>query len=154
MKKADAAALYNMLSPAKMTKGDLAAKLKLVAAIIATKAVAEELADREKTLRDKIKPEGYDAIMEKVRANAKVTPEEFNRINDTITKHEREVADGMKKHREAVVEVDMDPWSTEAYNTLIDCNDFSGDQMVMLQRLLMEAPAKEAAGRRGRNERL
>lgn len=145
IKKADISALHSLLKGAKMTKGDTAAKLALVMAIIATKAEAEKHDNFVQTTREKLQPEDFKQQQEKAQNARDLPADEIMRLNKYFMDYEQSVADAIKAEETKRVAIEFEPWGDEQFSALLESNDFNGAQMLLLHQTLRAEDKKVKA---------
>lgn len=139
----DASHAFATLSKASMSKGDTAAKLALVSAITALKAVAEGYEDFMKTAREKAKPADYDEMAKRVDGKAH-TPEEINEINMYFMKYDAEVRRIIAEGTKEAKAVDLAPWTDAHFSALLESNpNLEGGDMALLHELLVAKGEKK-----------
>lgn len=124
----EAVTAYRILSEAKFSKikdGDRFSAMKLMKAL---KGVAVPYDDYLKDVRERLKPEGFDALQGK----EKLTPEEIK----LITKYERDIDECMKPELDKEVKLDFSLLSEEGMKGLLESNDFTFGQACSLYDLI------------------
>lgn len=106
------------LESAKLTKLEGAKKFKVIKAIRQLKKVAADFDDELKYAQEKLKPENFDAIVEKLRKQEQTSNEE----NEIIRKYDSEVSEYMKSELEKEISLDFEPLSQEEMYLLADSN--------------------------------
>lgn len=138
LKVSEIAAVNAVLKAANMNKGDVSAKLALVDAIMATKAVADGYNDLVGVTREKLQPEDFTAMREKAQRKD-LTQREIVELNRYFFDYEKSVEDAVKAEAEKVVEVNIKPWTDEQFAALLDSNSgYTGQQMVLLKDILTQ----------------
>lgn len=131
------AAVNAALKNANMSKGDVAAKLTLVNAIIATNKVADDYNNLESVTREKLQPEDFRMMQEKA-SKKDLTQADILEINRYFLTYEKSVEDAMKAEADKLVEVDIKPWTDEQFAALLDSNSgYNGAQMLLLHEVLV-----------------
>lgn len=106
------------LESAKLTKLEGAKKFKVIKAIRQLKKVAADFDDELKYAQEKLKPENFDAIVEKLRKQEQTSNEE----NEIIRKYDSEVSEYMKSELEKEISLDFEPLSQGEMYLLADSN--------------------------------
>lgn len=117
----------------KMKDGENFQVVKALRAIKAAATPAQELID---TANEKLKPEDFDKIQEKATRFVSLTDAEKIEVNNQLVriqnKIERCTADEMKK----TVKIDISPLSEESFGRLVESNNFTVGQIMILQDVL------------------
>ena len=136
LKVSDVAAVNALLSKANMNKGDVSAKLALVAAIIATKKVATDYNDFVSVTQEKLRPEDFAQMQEKA-SRKDLSQAEIIELNRYFFEYQSLVDRAIKEEADKLVEVDIKPWTDEQFATLLESNEgYTGAQMVLLREIL------------------
>ena len=126
----------NTLKTAKLGKMKDGENFQVVKALRAIKAAATPAQELIETANEKLKPENFDAIQEKASRFDSLTDAEKIEVNNQLVrvqnKIERCTADELKK----TVKLDISPLSEESFGRLVESNDFTVGQIMVLQDVL------------------
>lgn len=133
-----AAKAYAVLGPgkAKVTRMEQQEKIAVVAAARALKAHAAALADFEEEAREKMKPEGFGEAVEKGRRFDSLPDAEKAEVNRVFAEYSEAMEACMRGERSRVVEAGFDTLPAEAFDRLVESNDFDIDTIMTLQDAL------------------
>ncbi len=130
----DAVTAFRLVNPAKLTKMETAERFAVILATRQLKKVSEDFEGLLKDAQEKLKPEGFDAIVEKVQGKKELTPSE----QDALNKYNQDVSDCVKSELDKYVELDFAPLGKEAMERFIDSNDFTIEQIIAVMDVLGE----------------
>lgn len=128
----DIVTVYRLINSAKVGKMEDAEKISLIKAIRHLKKVGVDFDDFLKDAQERLKVEGFDAIVSKVQEKKGLTPEE----TATLNKYNKNVENCIKEETEKEVELDFEPLSDEAINRLVASNDFSVGEIMSIFDML------------------
>lgn len=123
---------YRKITPAKLTKMESAERSAILLAIRQLKKVATEYDDFLKDAQEKLKPDGFDAIVGKIQKNEGLTVEEASAFN----KYSKELDECMKPVADKEVELDFEPLSDAAMAHFIESNDFSVNDIFAIEDVI------------------
>ena len=130
----DAVTAFRHINPAKLTKMETQERFAVILATRQLKKVDADFQDLLKDAQEKLKPEGFDAIVEKVQGKKELTASE----QDALNKYNQDVSDCVKSELDKEVELDFAPLGKEAIEHFIESNDFSVDQIIAIMDVLGE----------------
>ena len=109
IKVRDAVAVYSALrgiNAAKFPTADKAGLFAVIRATRAFKAAFDSQADFERDAAERLKPEDFDALMEKRNRFDTLTPEEKREVADRLNAYDRAFVECVKPEQEKEVEID------------------------------------------------
>ncbi len=130
----DIVSAFRLINPAKLTKMETAERFALILATRQLKKVGTEFDDFLKDVQEKLKPEGFDAIAEKVQAQKELSPEELKIWN----KYQQDISECLKGELEKEVTLEFAPLSKEAMEHFIDSNDFAVSDIMLIMDVMSE----------------
>lgn len=128
----DIVTAFRLINPAKLTKMETAERFALILAIRQLKKVANDFDDFFKDVQEKMKPEGFDAITEKMQARKELTAEESAVWN----KYQKDINESLKDEFEKEIELDFEPLGKDAMEHFIDSNDFSVSDILAIEDVI------------------
>lgn len=128
----DIVTAYRIINPAKLTKMETAERFALILITRQLKKVATEFDDFFKDVQEKLKPEGFDAIADKVQSKKELTPEEIAAWN----KYNKDINDSLKGELDKEVELDFEPLGKEAFEKFIESNDLSVNDILAIEDVI------------------
>ena len=128
----DAVTAFRLINPAKLTKMETAERFAVILATRQLKKVDADFQDLLKEAQEKLKPEGFDAIVEKVQGKKELTASE----QDALNKYNQDVSDCVKSELDKEVELDFAPLGKEAMERFVESNDFSVDQIIAIMDVI------------------
>lgn len=128
----DIVTAFRLINPAKLTKMETAERFALILAIRQLKKVANDFDDFFKDVQEKMKPEGFDAITEKMQARKELTAEESAVWN----KYQKDINESLKDELEKEIELDFEPLGKDTMEHFIDSNDFSVSDILAIEDVI------------------
>lgn len=131
----DVVEAFRSVNPAKLTKMETADRYALILATRQLKKVAGDFDELVKDAQEKLKPEGFDVIIDKLKKKEKLTPGEQTAVNE----YDRQVSDciGVELKREVILE--FEPLGNAAIDRFIESNDFSIREIIIIHDVLGNA---------------
>ncbi len=133
VKTSDAVSVYNVLKSlkiAKMAKEDQFAVLRAARAL---KPVATGFDDFVKDAQERLKPEGFDEIVEKSQRFDSLTDDEKREVNTVAAAYQKDVDDCVKPELDSDKEIDsFTPLSEDAIAAIATGNEHLDVQTLML----------------------
>ena len=129
----DAVTAFRLVNPAKLTKMETEERFAVILATRQLKKVDTDFQDLLKDAQEKLKPEGFDKIVEKVQAKTELTASEQKALDE----YNKQVSDCVKSELDKTVELDFAPFGKEAIERLVDSNDFSTGDIIAIMDVLM-----------------
>lgn len=106
------------------------------------KATATAYEEFTKDAQEQLKPEGWDAIAEKLRTNEKAKPEARVELtakeSEAVKKYNRELTDCIEAELKKEVEVELEPLSEDGLFALIQANDVVAEAFSIIQEVMCE----------------
>lgn len=135
IKVKDAVRVYNVVKAMKLTdvkKDDRIAVLKVTRAL---KAVAGPFDDFVRDAQERLRPEGFDEVLEKARRWDGLTPEEKEAVNAAITGYNKELEECVNPEGEKEVEIEgFEPLSDDTLAAIPSSNaDIDADTLLLIQ---------------------
>lgn len=124
----DIVTAYRQINNAKLTKMEDAEKFALIKIVRQLKKVSTDFDDFLKDAQEKLKPDEFDKIVEKVQGKKELSPEEKAKLN----KYNKDVAECLSEELEKEVELDFEPLSSESLGHFIASNDFSLNDILII----------------------
>lgn len=124
----DAVTAYRLINPAKLTKMETEERFAVILATRQLKKVATDFDELVKDAQEKLKPEGFDAIVEKVQGKKELTSSE----QETLNKYNKDVTDCVQTELDKEVEFDFNPLSEDALGRFVESNDFSVSEIMLI----------------------
>ncbi len=138
IKVRDAVAVYSALraiNAAKLPAADKADLFGIIRATRALKAVADAQVEFERDAAERLKPEDFDALMEKHNHYNDLTPEEKREVTDRLNAYDRAFVECVKPEQDKEVEIDaFEPLSEAALAGIAAASE----NMVLEMLLLIE----------------
>lgn len=125
-------AAYRLISNAKLTKMEDTDKFALIKDVRALKKVNSEFEDFVEITRNKLKPDGFDAIAQKAQAKEELTPEE----NAAVQKYNQDITGCLREEILREVEVQVEPLSEDAIDKFAASNDFSVNEILIIEDVI------------------
>ena len=139
--------VFNVLNGAKYGKMDDADKIRVFKIVRKLKPIAEAFEDESKDAAEKLKFEGFDTLLEKVKEyEAKVkkdgeelpmTAEEYNKFISDFKDYNKLVGEAIKEFAERENELDFDGITEDAFNKLMNSNDWTFGQAAALEVIII-----------------
>lgn len=128
----DIVTAYRHINSAKLTKMETPERFALILITRQLKKVATEFDDFFKDVQEKMKPEGFDAIAEKVQGKKELSPEEIAAWN----KYNKDINDSLKGELDKEIELDFEPLGKEAFEKFIESNDFNVSEILAVEDVI------------------
>lgn len=125
---------YEILQSAKLGKLDNKEKIEVLKVANKLKPVATALIDFRKDAIERLKPDGFDEISNKVAMGGRLTPAEsliFNQVDKSVGECVKEV--GEKEH-----EIKFTALKDSLLGKVFESNDYTVGQMIALQEIIGE----------------
>lgn len=132
--KEQACSTYDILKDAKTSKMSNEQIVALVHILRALRGEHESYREFQKEIAERLKPESFPTIEEKIRAQVPLTPEE--RL--VFTKYDIECQKPTREELAKEVEVDFKPLNEEAIGKLIESNEYNASQIMLLYDVVGE----------------
>lgn len=137
MKVERIAMLYGLLKQSRTTKMDDQGRLKILRIIKALRPAATEYEEDLNEAKKKMEDERFaemSALAEKWEAegNDALSDEEKMKVNSYFIRHNKKVSDAAKALGGKAKEMKLEKISTEEFQRLISSNDYTGEQMMLL----------------------
>ena len=124
--------VHRLISKAKLGKMEDAEKFALIKIARQFKKVAVDFDDFLKDVQERLKPEGFDAIVSKIQAGKELTPEESAKHN----KYQKDITECLNDEVEKVNVLDFTPLSEEALGRFFASNDFSLSEILIISETI------------------
>lgn len=124
----DAVTAFRLINPAKLTKMETEERFAVILATRQLKKVATDFDELVKDAQEKLKPEGFDKIVEKVQGKKELTSSE----QETLKKYNKDVTDCVQTELDKEVEFDFKPLSEDALGRFVESNDFSVSEIMLI----------------------
>ncbi|MDE6479276.1 MAG: hypothetical protein K2L45_03325 [Muribaculaceae bacterium] len=128
----DAVTAFRLINPAKLTKMETAERFAVILATRQLKKVATDFDELVKDVQEKLKPEGFDKIVEKVQGKKELTAQEQEALN----KYNKDVTDCVQTELDKEVKLDFTSMTGEAMERFIDSNDFTVSDVMLIMDVL------------------
>lgn len=136
MKTSEAVSLYNILKGLKIGKLPKEGQFKVLRAAKAFKPGAAAFEDFLSDVRERLKPEGFDAVIEKSQRFKELPEDEKVAVNEAIGKYNKNVEECVKTELDKEIEVDpVEPLGEDSLAILVEANDLDVQTMLMLEEL-------------------
>lgn len=133
VKTQDAVTVYNVLKGLKIAKLAKADQFAVLRAARALKPIAAGFEDFAKDAQERLKPEGFDAVVEKSQRFAMLGEEEKSAVNAAFNAYQKDVDECVRPELESVKEVDsFEVLSEEALSGIASANEQLDVQTLML----------------------
>ena len=139
--------VFNVLNGAKYGKMDDADKIRVFKIVRKLKPIAEVFEDESKDAAEKLKFEDFDNLLEKAKEyEAKVkkdgeelpmTAEEYNKFISDFKDYNKLVGEAIKEFAERENELDFDGITEDAFNKLMNSNDWTFGQAAALEVIII-----------------
>jgi len=123
------------LAQARVTKMTSADKAKAIRAFKALKGAASDFDDLLKEAQERLKPEGFDDLNRKAQ-EGKLSNSERAEYNAMLEMYQEEVNLTLDDESRKEREVEFERLSAEAFNALVDSNDFTLAQIAAVEEAL------------------
>lgn len=125
---------FRLVNNAKISKMEDTEKFALIKAVRQLRKVANEFDDNLKDAQERLKPEGFDAIVEKVQSEKELTAEE----SASLEKYNKDVTACLKEELDKEIETEFEPLSEEAIGRFIASNDFEVSEVMAISDVIGE----------------
>lgn len=142
MKTSTIIEVYQLLNTAKLTKMESKEKFQVIKIMRAMKPVAEEWDSFVKTIDEKLKGEHHEDMLAKAQQWQKegekttLSLDERMAVNEYFGKFDKERRELIASERSKEVDVLFDKLTEEAFERLVDSNDFNVGQIIALQEAI------------------
>ena len=134
IKTSQAVSLYNVLKGLKIGKLPKEGQFRVLRAAKAFKPAATAFEDFLSDVRERLKPEGFDALIEKSQRFKTLPEEEKATVNEALGKYNRDIDECVKSELDKEVEADtVESIGDEALALLAEANDLDVQTMLMLE---------------------
>lgn len=125
-------ATYKLIGDAKITKMDNAKKIAFIRVARSLKKITEDFDALVKDTQDRLRPDGFDTIVEKVQSETELTQEEQN----TLDNYRKDVAVCIEGELTREVELDVQPLGEDALGQFLDSNDFKTVDALLISEII------------------
>lgn len=125
---------YRVINTAKLTKMEDAEKFAIIKAMRCFKKISSEFDDFLKDAQERLKPDNFAVVTQKIHSNKNLTPEELAIVN----KYDQDVSNCLKEEFGENVDLSFTPLSEEAVERFIASNDFSVNEIMLIMDVLGE----------------
>lgn len=142
MKTSTIIEVYQLLNNAKLTKMESKEKFQVIKIMRAMKPVAEEWDSFVKTIDEKLKGENHEEMLAKAQQWQKegekttLSLDERMAVNEYFGKLDRERRELIASEQSKEVNILFDKLTEEAFERLVDSNDFVVGQILALQEAI------------------
>lgn len=142
MKTSTIIEVYQLLNNAKLTKMESKEKFQVIRIMRAMKPVAEEWDSFVKTMDEKLRGENHDVMLAKAQQWQKegekttLSLDERMAVNEYFGKLDRERRELIASEQSKEVNTLFDKLTEEAFERLVDSNDFVVGQILALQEAI------------------
>lgn len=144
LKVSEVVGVYRTLKDAKLTKMESADKFKVIKIMRPMQGVADEWDKFMENVDKKLQKENHEEIIEKARKwqqegeKTTLTDEEKVEINRYLMAFQQEKDECVKDELEKVVSLDFEKLTQDAFEKLIDSNDWEVSKMMQLEIIATE----------------
>ena len=144
MKTSTIIEVYQLLNNAKLTKMESKKKFQIIRIMRAMKPVTEEWDSFVKTMDEKLKGEHHEEMLAKAQQWQKegekttLSLDERMAVNEYFGKLDRERRQLVASEQSKEVNILFDKLTEEAFEHLVDSNDFNVGQIVALQEAICQ----------------
>ena len=136
MKTSEVVSLYNVLKGLKIGKLPKEGQFKVLRAAKAFKPIATAFEDFLSDVRERLKPEEFDAVVEKSQRFNELTDPEKIEVNDAIGKYNKTVEECVKTELDKMIEVDkVELFGEDNLAILAEVNDLDVQTVLMLENI-------------------
>lgn len=122
IKTKDAVAAYNVISKAKLTKLEKGTQHKVCRMTMTLKGVAEKFEAFLADTRERLKPEGFDEMVEKARKTER-TPEDNKELGSFFGAYEGSVNECVNGELEREIDVEVEHFDVEELCAIAEANE-------------------------------
>lgn len=143
LKVSEVIGVYSTLKDAKLTKMESADKFKVIKIMRPMQGVADEWDKFMENVDKKLQKENHEEIIQKARKwqeegeKTTLTDEEKIEINRYLITFQKEKDECVKDELEKVVSLDFEKLTQDAFEKLIDSNDWEVNKMMQLESLIV-----------------
>lgn len=134
MKVSQVVGIYNIIKTFKVARLPKEIQFKIIRNARALRATATGFEDFLADARERLKPEGFDSILEKSQRFKELSDEEKLEVNEAIAKYNRDVEECVHTELDKIVEIEGLE-RLEAETLISDDNDHSVETLLMLEEL-------------------
>lgn len=144
MKTSTIIEVYQLLNTAKLTKMESKEKFQVIKIMRAMKPVAEEWDSFVKTMDEKLKGENHEEMLAKAQQWQKegekttLSLDERMAVNEYFGKLDKERRELIASEQSKEVNILFDKLTEEAFERLVDSNDFNVGQILALQEAICQ----------------
>ena len=144
LKTSEIIGVYAILKDAKLTKMESTDKFKVVKMMRPMQGVAEEWDKFMENVDKKLQKENHEEIIEKAKKwnsegeNTTLTNDEKAEINKYLIEFQKEKNECIKEEVEKEHEIEFTKINENAFEKLVDSNDWSVNQILLLESLIKE----------------
>lgn len=149
MKKGRAAMLYGLLKQSRSTRMEDAGKIKVLRIMKSLRPTASEYDADVNEAREKMKDEDFDRMTQlaekwQMKGGKAVSQEERASVNIYFTKYNQQVEKAVAAIFDKEKEITLEKLTEEEFKALISSNDYTGEQMELLDDTIVGGPEKVA----------
>ena len=136
--------VYQLLNTAKLTKMESKEKFQVIKIMRAMKPVAEEWDSFVKTMDEKLKGDNHEEMLAKAQQWQKegekttLSFDERMAVNEYFAKFNKDRTEMITSEQSKEVNILFDKLTEEAFERLVDSNDFNVGQIVALQEAICQ----------------
>lgn len=144
MKTSTIIEVYQLLNTAKLTKMESKEKFQVIKIMRAMKSVAEEWDSFVKTMDEKLKGDNHEEMLAKAQQWQKegekttLSLDERMAVNEYFSKFNKDRTEMITSEQSKEVNIIFDKLTEEAFERLVDSNDFNVGQIVALQEAICQ----------------
>lgn len=142
MKTSTIIEVYQLLNTAKLTKMESKEKFSVIKIMRAMKPVAEEWDSFVKTMDEKLKGDNHEEMLAKAQQWQKegekttLSLDERMAVNEYFAKFNKDRTEMINSEQSKEVNIIFDKLTEEAFERLVDSNDFNVGQILALQEAI------------------
>lgn len=134
--------VYKTLNNAKVTKMSLEDKMTVVKLLCALKPISDGFDNYISTINEKFKDDKFKEMEEKVneieKGNKKnITEEEELSVKQYFSKYNKDITVAINEELNKEIEVEFNTINEDAFGKLVDSNDFTCAQIVILLSIIV-----------------
>lgn len=134
MKVAQVVSIYNILKTFKVAKLPKEEQFKIIRNARALRATATAFDAFLADARERLKPDGFDSLMEKSQRFAELSDHEKREVNEAVAKYNSDVEECVRLELEKEVEIEgLEKMNAEAL--ISDDNDHNIETLLMLEEI-------------------
>ncbi|MDE6538543.1 MAG: hypothetical protein K2M13_11005 [Muribaculaceae bacterium] len=136
MKTSEVVSLYNVLKGLKIGKLPKEGQFMVLRAARVFKPIATAFEDFLSDVRERLKPEDFDTVVEKSQRFKELTDEEKVAVNEVIGKYNKNVEECVKTELDKTIEVDkVELFGEDNLAILAEVNDLDVQTVLMLENI-------------------